>query len=288
MPELPEVETIVRSIRPLLVGKVLGRVRVLDLRTVAGSGNIRRGSTDLALRFEEGLVGEEIVGVGRRAKNFFLEFASGKYLVGHLKMTGKLLYEAEKGALVSGPHVRVIFELSQGVLVYDDIRRFGSLLVYPSLSVWEATEKTTYGLEPLSKDFTLDRFVGRLWQRPRLSVKAALLRQDIVAGIGNIYCDEACFRARLHPGRVLASLETKEMYMLHRAIKYILSRAIRYGGSSVSDYVLPDGRKGSYARFHRVYGRAGKPCSMCGISLQKQVIAGRTTVYCPACQNEHI
>ena len=286
MPELPEVESIVCSLQPLLVGRSIVRVTVLDPRIIAGTGNKRSWTSGAVPAFVESLLYEKIVAVGRRAKNFFLVFASGKCLVGHLKMTGQLLYEARKSTALPGPHVRVVFELSQGTLLYADARRFGYLLVYPRFSDWEDVCKKAYGLEPLSNDFTPRAFAERLKKKPHVSVKAALLRQDIVSGIGNIYCDEVCFLARVHPGRPIGSLRTEELRALHTAIKTVLREAVRHGGSSISDYVLPDGKKGSYAYFHQVYGREGKLCRRCSAILQKQRIAGRTTAFCMKCQPE--
>lgn len=297
MPELPEVESLIRSLRPYVVGQKIMRIDVRRPKLVSARGNVRRASARKAVEFSAELTGQRIDGITRRAKNIIFHFQSGKLLVVHLKMTGQLMYQKNGAKPIGGghpmeisehilphQHTHIIFTLEKGILYYNDTRKFGYLLYFPNE---EALERTGHfdeiGADPLSENFTSEYFRTAL-QHTKGSLKAVLLNQKVVAGLGNIYCDEACFVAGLKPNRRAASLQMYEVKKLYKAIKRILLRAITLGGSSIADYLLADGSRGNYAREHLVYGRGGESCARCKNPLISLQLAGRTTVFCKKCQ----
>jgi formamidopyrimidine-DNA glycosylase len=233
----------------------------------------------------------------RRAKNLIFRFSDGSVMLVHLKMTGQLVYQEKNHKPVLGGHpieesvrelpnkfTRVIFKLDKGNLFYNDTRKFGYLLYYPDEKSFEKEEHfQALGPEPLSKEFTLDYFIHALKQNSR-SLKAALLDQGIVTGFGNIYCDETAFAAGIRPSRRCSSLKKPEAEKLYVVIRKIIKRAIELQGTSISDYLLSDGRRGNYARELKVYGRSGEVCLKCDKKLKTSKLAGRTTVFCPFCQ----
>lgn len=297
MPELPEVESLRRSLSPYLVGQKILKVEVFRSKLVSGRGTVREGLEEKKMQFETILIGEEFAAISRRAKNLMLEFKSGKVVLVHLKMTGQLVYKNKLGVVVKGghpiqesesdlpnKHTYIIFELEDGYLYYNDVRMFGYLLYYPSMSLIEAENHFVgLGLEPDDPDFTEEYFISSMFGRLG-RLKTIFLNQDVVVGLGNIYCDEVCFEAGVRPDRVIKSLSKKELKALYKAIKKIIPMAIEMGGSSVANYLLGDGSKGNYAKHHKVYLKGGKPCSVCGSTLQKMKIASRTTVFCDKCQ----
>jgi len=297
MPELPEVESLRRGLLVKLRGQKIKKVSVSKPKLVSGKGNIRVASAHKRTEFIRELQGEVIKDISRRAKNLIFHFRSGKILLVHLKMSGQFIYR-EKGvnAVIGGhpieisekilpnKHSHIIFELTRGTLYYNDTRMFGYLLYYPDLKYFDrAGHFNTLGLEPLTKDFTLIEFEKRLKTKTG-KLKTVLMNQSVVTGLGNIYCDEVCFRARTKPTRLISTLKSHEIKEIHQAIKYILPRAIALGGSSVASYRLADGSRGNYAREHKVYGRAGEKCARCGQILNKIILNGRTTVFCNNCQ----
>jgi formamidopyrimidine-DNA glycosylase len=209
--------------------------------------------------------------VRRHGKFIVLELDQGVLTV-HLGMTGKLLLNSEPG-----PYARAIFQLDQGLLVYDDIRHFGR--IEWSAGLLERAE----ALGPDALYITLDDFLKRLKKR-RTRIKSLLLNQTFLRGMGNIYTDEALHEARIHPRAIAATLSTERATRLHRAMVDILATAIRLKGSSISDYVDADGEKGSFQLRHQVYGRAGEPCPTCGTAIRRIVVGQRGTHYCPKCQ----
>jgi formamidopyrimidine-DNA glycosylase len=259
MPELPEVETIVRGLAPRLAGTRILAAEFRCPRVVRGR--------------PEGIVGKTIRAVRRHGKYIVIDFADSSSSLGiHLGMTGKLLMDHELG-----PHSHAIITLDRGVLIYDDIRQFGRI----ELSEQFAARLEKLGPDPLS--LAADVFVSRLRARHAM-VKPLLLNQSFLRGMGNIYTDEALHRAGVHP-RALASRLTRERAArLHRAIQEVLLESIETGGSSVSDYVDSDGRRGSFQLRHRVYGREGKPCPACGSLIRRILVAQRGTHFCPKCQ----
>jgi formamidopyrimidine-DNA glycosylase len=267
MPELPEVETIRTELEPRLIGRELVRVEILDPRLTR--------PIDLFEVAEE-LEGDRVVAVERRGKYLVLRLESGLALLVHLRMTGGFAFEPAS-------HERAILELDDGTrLAYRDVRRFGTWLVLEDVEL-DPYLAGKNGPEPLGPHFTADWLAARLAVR-RAAVKAVLLDQRVVAGLGNIYADEALWRARINPLWPAESLTRDETGRLHRAIRAALRLGIARQGSTLSTYARPDGSAGSMQEEFRVYGRDGLPCPRCGTPIAKARVAGRGTWYCPRCQ----
>jgi formamidopyrimidine-DNA glycosylase len=258
MPELPEVETIVRELRPRLTGRHIVAAEVLHPR-IARFCREDLASVSLGRRIEEVL---------RHGKFILLRLDRG-WITIHLGMTGKILFDSRPGV-----HTRAVFALDDSTMLYDDPRMFGSI-------EWSAEPVRTARLGPDA--FEADDLPPELLRR-RTPVKAALLNQSVFSGIGNIYADEALFRAGIHPRRRADRLSPARAARLVSVIREVMAEAIAYRGSSVSDYVDIDGRSGSFQQRHRVYGREGQPCTRCGAPIRRIVLAGRGTHYCPRCQ----
>jgi formamidopyrimidine-DNA glycosylase len=269
VPELPEVETVRRAIAPALEGRTLAHVEIEDAR-------LTRPEDPLLVATE--LTGELVDRVDRRGKYLIVRFESGRALLIHLRMTGSLLRDP-----VDASHVRARLGLDDGATVaYRDVRRFGTwLLLEPGELEPYLGERL--GEEPLVAAFTAKGLGERLEGR-RAPLKAALLDQRTLAGLGNIYVDEALWYARLHPLRPAGSLERNELQRLHRAIRKALELGIARQGSTLSDYRLPDGASGAMQREFRAYGRTGEPCDRCGTPLGRTRVGGRGTWFCPSCQ----
>jgi formamidopyrimidine-DNA glycosylase len=273
MPELPEVESVRRQLAPALVGRRFERVSIDDSRLVRPYE-----PAEVAAELE----GELVAAVERRGKYLVVRFESGRVLLIHLRMTGSLLH-APAGSLQDDPHRRAVVRLEDGSdVAYRDVRRFGTwLLLEPGEA--EPYLGARVGDEPLDTLFTAARLGERLAGR-RTSLKAALLDQRTVAGIGNIYADEALWRARLNPLRPAAGLDRAELRRLHRAIRAALEHGLARQGSTLRDYRLPDGSVGSMQNEFHVYGRRDEPCDRCGTAISRTQVAGRTTWFCPKCQ----
>jgi len=270
MPELPEVETVRRRLAPVLEGRTLERVEIADAR-------LTRPLDPLEVAAE--LEGERVAAVDRRGKYLILRFDSGRALLVHLRMTGSLLHGGNGG----DPHRRAVLMLDDGgEIAYRDVRRFGTWLLLEPDEV-EAYVDARVGREPLEAAYRATHLAERLAGR-RAPVKAAVLDQRTVAGVGNIYADEALWRARIHPLRPAAELGPEEVRALHRGIRQALQAGIRRQGSTLRDYRLPDGASGSAQHEFKVYGRGGEPCDRCGTPIDKIRVAGRGTWYCPSCQ----
>ncbi len=273
MPELPEVETIRSQLEPALVGRRIARVEILDPRLTRPEP-----PEAVAAALEGQLIGR----VGRRGKYLVISFESGRDLLVHLRMTGSLRHEAD-GLSRDDPYRRAIVALDDdSQLGYRDVRRFGTWLLL------EPGELDGYlagrvGIEPLQQGFTAGALGTRLAGR-RTPVKAALLDQRAVAGVGNIYADEALWRARLHPRRRAGSLTSHEIARLHRGVRAALRAGIERQGATLRDYRRPDGARGGMQEEFKVYGRDGRPCPRCGTAIAKLRVAGRGTWLCPACQ----
>jgi formamidopyrimidine-DNA glycosylase len=273
MPELPEVETIRLALEPHLVGRRFDRVEISDPRLV-------RPFEPTAVAAE--LEGERVAALDRRGKYLVVRFESGRVLLIHLRMTGSLRH-ATAGSLVDDPHRRAVVNLDDGSdVAYRDVRRFGTwhLLGPEEIDAYLARR---LGDEPLERTFTARRLAGRLVGR-RAPIKAALLDQRTVAGLGNIYVDEALWRAQLHPLRPAGSLGEDEIARLTKGIRAALKTGIARQGASLRDYATPDGRRGRMQERFRVYGREGEPCARCGTPIDKIRAGGRGTWYCPNCQ----
>jgi formamidopyrimidine-DNA glycosylase len=272
VPELPEVETVRRSIAPVLEGTRLEEVEIRDPRLVRPFDPSIVASA---------LVGERVAEVGRRGKYLIVGFESGRSLLIHLRMTGSLRH-AQSGALADDPYTRAVLRLDNGSdVAYRDVRRFGTW------ELFEQDELAPYlaarlGPEPLGT-FSAARLGKRLDGR-RAPLKSALLDQRTVAGLGNIYVDEALWRSRLHPLRLGGSLDSDELGRLYRAVRNVLRKGIERQGSTLRDYALPDGAYGTMQDDFRAYGRGGEPCDRCGRPLTRIVVGGRTTTFCPHCQ----
>jgi len=273
MPELPEVETIRLALEPHLVGRRFEQVEIHDPRLV-------RPFEPTAVAAE--LEGERVAALDRRGKYLIVRFESGRVLLIHLRMTGSLRHGAA-GSLADDPHRRAVVKLDDGSEVaYRDVRRFGTWHLLEPEDVDEYLAQRL-GREPLERTFTARRLAERLEGR-RAPVKAALLDQRTVAGLGNIYVDEALWRAEVHPLRPAGSLDADEIARLTKGIRDALRTAIARQGSSLRDYSAPDGRRGRMQERFRVYGREGEPCARCGTPIDKIRAGGRGTWYCPSCQ----
>lgn len=262
MPELPEVETVARSIAPL-VGR---RIVAAEFRCP----RVLRGGDPDAMA--ERLAGRRIAGVKRYGKFLVVSLDRGGFLTIHLGMTGKLLLGGEPGK-----HTHAILTLDRGALLYDDSRQFGRLLYSDEFP----RRIAKLGPEPLEVAF--EEFAKALARR-NTRIKALLLNQDFLRGIGNIYADEALFRAGIHPMAIARRIRGERARRLHEAIVAVLSEAIEAGGSSISDYVDAQGRKGFFQFSHRVYQHTGEPCVNCGACIRRVLVAQRSTHFCPKCQ----
>lgn len=267
MPELPEVETIRAQLEPRLRGRALARVEILDPR-------LTRPSDRLAVAAL--LEGARISSIERRGKYLLLQFEDGRMLLVHLRMTGGF-------GFAPTTHERAVLELDDGTrLVYRDVRRFGTWLLLEEDEAWPYLARKN-GPEPLGPRFTSSWLAAQLARR-KAAVKAVLLDQRIVAGLGNIYADEALWRARVSPLRPANELSEAAIARLHRAIRAALRAGIARQGSTLRDYAAPDGASGSMQDEFRVYGRGGEPCHRCGAPIAKTRVGGRGTWYCPRCQ----
>jgi formamidopyrimidine-DNA glycosylase len=274
MPELPEVETVRARLAPVLTGRRFEAVEILDPRLV-------RPYEPQAIADE--LTGERVAAVERRGKYLIVRFDSRRVLLIHLRMTGSLRHS--NGSLAEDPHRRAVVRLDDGSdVTYRDVRRFGTWLVLEPGELEPYLERRV-GEEPLDALFTAARLGERLAGR-RAPVKAALLDQRTLAGMGNIYVDEALWRARIHPLRPAETIDRPELRRLHRAIRAALEAGIARQGSTLRDYRLPGGESGSMQKEFKVYGRGGEPCDRCGTPIAKTRVAGRGTWFCPACQLE--
>jgi formamidopyrimidine-DNA glycosylase len=280
MPELPEVETVARDLRPHLVGATIVGARSSWARTLR---------THDALAFAEGVSGRTVESVGRRAKQLVIGLTGDAALTIHLKMTGQLFVVPADTR--EDPYVRLVLELADGrELRFRDIRKFGKVGLYGRdpvtgdlvSEVGGAAVFAAVGPEPLADAFTLREFRRRL-RRRKGRLKPLLLDQSFVAGVGNIYADESLWRSRLHPLRSAVSLRPPDERRLYEAIRAVLSEAIARRGSSIDDYTAPDG-DGSMQERLDVYQRTGEPCRRCGRPIKRVVIGARSTHFCSWCQ----
>ena len=269
MPELPEVETTVRGLRPVLEGQRLASVelRRADLRFAF--------PPDLRQR----LTGARVTGLGRRAKYGLIATDRGDTMIFHLGMSGRWRLDPEE----IGKHDHLLVETEQGRrLALNDPRRFGSVDLAPTEALGCYPAFAAMGPEPLGPDFTPD-YLARAFAGRSAPIKALLLDQRIVAGLGNIYVCEALHIARIAPARSGGRIAASRIAALVPAIRAVLEAAIEAGGSTLRDYARPDGELGYFARQWRVYGREGEPC-LCGATVRRRVESGRSTFYCPRCQ----
>jgi formamidopyrimidine-DNA glycosylase len=272
VPELPEVESVRARLEPVLTGRRFEHVEIDDTRLVRPYE-----PAEVAAELE----GERVAAVERRGKYLIVRFESGRVLLIHLRMTGSLRHTTS--GLSADPHRRAVVRLDDGSdVAYRDVRRLGTWLLLEPGEL-EPYLAPRLGEEPLDALFTAARLGERLEKR-RAPIKAALLDQRTLAGMGNIYVDEALWRARIHPLRPAMSLDKRELRRLHKGIRDSLAVGIARQGSTLRDYALPDGTSGSMQTAFKVYGRGGEPCRRCGSPIAKTRVGGRGTWFCSTCQ----
>ncbi|HVS79174.1 MAG TPA: bifunctional DNA-formamidopyrimidine glycosylase/DNA-(apurinic or apyrimidinic site) lyase [Candidatus Saccharimonadales bacterium] len=287
MPELPEVETIRTGLAKLLPGRVVKDV------WYDWDKSFPNAPADVA-RF---LVGAKIEKVRRRAKVLIIELSGGWALVIHLKMTGQLVFVG-KGQRFGAGHpgkelvgklpaksTRVILDFTDGSkLFFNDQRKFGWMRLMPALEIPEIDFFKKVGPEPLDDSFTVDMFIERLMRRPKSNIKAVLLDQTVIAGVGNIYADESLWSAKIHPSTLVSQIPKPQLVSLYNSLRDVLTLSIKKGGSTDKNYVDAEGKKGSYLSFANAFRRQGQPCPRCGTPIEKIRVAGRGTHICPHCQ----
>lgn len=287
MPELPEVETVKRGLMKLIVCK---KVQTVSFDTARSFPNTQ---TDV----DSFLIGAEVVDVRRRAKVLLIDLSTKYTLVIHLKMTGQLVFVDNSERFGAGhpsdslinslpdKSTRVTFEFDDcSHLFFNDQRKFGWVRLMPTFEVPNIDFMKKVGPEPLETDFTAAQFIERFKRRSRTSIKAALLDQSVIAGVGNIYADEALWGAQIHPKRLVGSLTKDEFEKLYNEVRLVMNLSIEKGGSTNRNYVNAEGKKGSYMDFARVFRREKLPCPRCGTEIIKTKVAGRGTHICPTCQ----
>jgi len=287
MPELPEVETVRRGLFKLIVGK--------KIRTV--SSDTARSFPNAAHDVEQFLIGSTVKDVRRRAKVLMIDLSTNYTLVIHLKMTGQLVFVGKSKRFGAGhpndslvdtlpdKSTRVTFDFNDGSRLYfNDQRKFGWVRLIPTPEVPNIDFMKKVGPEPLESDFTAKQFAERFKRRARTTIKAALLDQTVIAGVGNIYADESLWGAKIHPSRLVESITGAEFKRLYTEVRAVMNLSIEKGGSTNRNYVNAEGKKGSYMDFARVFRREGLPCPRCGTTIIKIKVAGRGTHICPHCQ----
>ncbi|HXH27081.1 MAG TPA: bifunctional DNA-formamidopyrimidine glycosylase/DNA-(apurinic or apyrimidinic site) lyase [Candidatus Acidoferrum sp.] len=287
MPELPEVETVRLGLERLLTGR--------EVKTVQATWAKSFPNDELAVQSQ--VVGARVTAVRRRAKVLMIELSSGYSLVTHLKMTGQLVFRDgavrfgaghPNGSLVGelpDKSTRVIFTFVDGSkLFFNDQRKFGWMRLLPTAEVPNIDFFQKVGPEPLDNTFTAEAFVARIRRRPKSTIKAVLLDQTVVAGVGNIYADESLFAAKIHPAQRVVDVGDEQLKLLYQELRRILKLSIEKGGSTDKNYVDAEGKKGSYLSFAQVFRREGLACPRCGATIIKLRVAGRGTHICPVCQ----
>jgi len=274
LPELPEVETVARTLKSLVVGKTIADVQVLLPRIIQKPAEIEQ--------FCSALLGHTIMDVARRGKFLRIIF-DGLVLVSHLRMEGR--YGVYDEAEPIEKHTHVLFGFTDGTqLRYKDVRQFGTMHLFKAGEELLELPLRKLGIEPLSDQFTHELLRSKLVKRTS-KIKPLLLNQELIVGLGNIYVDEALFTAKIHPERTPDTLSQQEWKRLHRAIVDTLSRAVEAGGSSIKSYVNGQGEMGMFQQQLLAYGRENEPCTSCGTPIVKFVVGGRGTHICPKCQH---
>lgn len=288
MPELPEVETIRLGLLTLLPGRTIASV---DIETSKSFPNDPS-------QIQAVCVGAQVETIERRGKGLIIGLSSQYSLLVHLKMTGQLVFRQPRGEAFGGGHpndsligslpdrsTRVTISFDDGSqLFFNDQRKFGWVKLVPTDEVFDEPFFAKLGPEIIAKDLTFVDFKHRLQRRQRTSIKAAILDQSVVAGVGNIYVDEGLFAARLHPATLVKDASSAKLKALYEGLREVMALSIRLGGSSDRNYVDAEGNKGSYLKFAKVFRREGLPCERCGQSIDKTRVAGRGTHICTRCQ----
>lgn len=286
MPELPEVETVRRGLSNLIIGKMIK----------SASHDTPKSFPNDIQSVDSFMLQARIIDVRRRAKVLMVDLSTGYTLVIHLKMTGQLVYVGETRFGAGHPNdslvnqlpdksTRVTIEFTDGTHVYfNDQRKFGWMKLIPTLEIPDMAFMKKVGPEPLEDSFTASQFAERFKRRAGTSIKAALLDQSVIAGVGNIYADESLWGAKIHPKRLVKTITQTEFKYLYTELRTVMNLAIEKGGSSNHTYINAEGKKGSYMDFARVFRREGLACPRCGTTIIKFRAAGRGTHICPHCQ----
>lgn len=286
MPELPEVETVKRGLNKLTIGKIIKSVKSDNPKSFPNS------EQDLGAF----ALGARIVSIRRRAKVLIIDLSTDYSFLIHLKMTGQIVYVGESRFGAGHPSdsliktlpdksTRAEIEFEDGThLYFNDQRKFGWMRLLPTAEIPNTPFMLKVGPEPLEDSFTFDIFKERVLKRKNSNIKATILDQSVLAGVGNIYADESLWGAKIHPVRKVSSLNEEELRLLYEDIRFIMNMSIDKGGSSNSTYVNAEGGRGSYMDFARVFRRNGKDCLRCGEVIEKIRVAGRGTHFCPNCQ----
>ena len=286
MPELPEVETVKRGLEKLLVGH-----KVTDV-----SFDWPKSFPNAKNDVNKFLIGAKITDVRRRAKVLMIDLDSKYSLVIHLKMTGQLVYRGKDSFGAGHPNESLVGELpdrstrvtltldNKANMFFNDQRKFGWMRLLPTIQIKELDFFKKFGPEPLDSSFKAGDFYIRLQRRKNSKIKAVLLDQTVLAGVGNIYADESLWGAKIHPSTLASNIPKKRIEILFKELQFVLNLAIEKGGSTDKNYVNAEGKKGSYMDFARVFRREKLPCPRCGTIIIKTRVAGRGTHICPTCQ----
>ena len=287
MPELPEVETVRRGLSELIIGKVIK----------ASSHDTPKSFPNLMADVHHFMISAKVTAIRRRAKVLMIDLSTDYSLVIHLKMTGQLVFVGTNERFGAGhpndslvnalpdKSTRVTIDFNDGsYLFFNDQRKFGWVKLMPTLEIPNLPFMQKVGPEPLEADFTTEQFKARFTRRARTNIKAAILDQSVIAGVGNIYADEALWGAKIHPKRLTGSITDIEFNSLYSELREVMNLSIEKGGSSNRNYVNAEGKRGSYMDFARVFRREGLPCPRCGAIIEKLRVAGRGTHVCPICQ----
>jgi len=287
MPELPEVETVRRGLSELIIGKQI----------LSATSDTPKSFPNTVADVRQFMIDAKVTAVRRRAKVLLIDLSSDYSLVIHLKMTGQLVYvdaQARFGAghpndsLVNAlpdKSTRVTMSFNdESMLFFNDQRKFGWVKLLPTAEIVNLPFMQKVGPEPLDLHFTAKQFRERFTRRARTNIKAAILDQSVVAGVGNIYADESLWGAKIHPKRLVGSITDAEFELLYTDVRAVMNLSIEKGGSSNRNYVNAEGKRGSYMDFANVFRREGLPCPRCGTTIEKLRVAGRGTHICPFCQ----
>jgi len=281
MPELPEVETVVQGLKATVLGKTFSKVKLFaPLKSIVVSKSIKPN------KFENALKDKKIIDIKRRGKNILIELSGGLTLWVHLKMTGHLYFKKKTEPVEK--HDLVLFDFKSYSnrqnnyhLRFNDYRRFGRLRIFSNSELWHQKGLKELGPEPL--EINKDDFVN-LFKKSRRMIKPALLDQSFIAGIGNIYADEALYASRINPKKITSTISTKKLIILHGHIQRILKLAIKNMGSSVDTYEGVNGKPGGFQKYLKAYNNEGNPCQFCGRLIIREKIGSRSAHYCPRCQ----
>lgn len=272
MPEMPEVETVRRSLIPLVKGKTIKKVTLWYPNIVASDRN----------EFVQALPGKKIIDIDRYAKYLLFRLSDNLTIVSHLRMEGK--YHLVAAAAPKDKHDHVQFEFTDGsALRYNDVRKFGRMQLIATGTERQVTSIGKLGLEPNSSEFTAEYLISKLKTKKK-NIKNSLLDQTVVAGLGNIYVDEVLWQSKIHPLSVANKIPQDKIKLLHDNINTEITNAIKLHGTTVHTYLDANGQIGGFQEYLQVYGHAGEKCAICGTILEKIKVSGRGTTFCPKCQ----